>query len=150
MSDAIDPFDLRRFVAAQEPIYAAAFAELAAGRKKTHWMWFIFPQIAGLGSSPTAVRYAIGSRGEALAYCRPCASSGRGSWRARASWLGMRGAGRQHIRLPDTLKFRSSMTLFATVRSEKPLFGETLTPSSAASAMRRPSLSWSTRAGLKR
>ena len=126
MSDAIDPFDLRRFVAAQEPIYAAAFAELAAGRKKTHWMWFIFPQIAGLGSSPTAVRYAIGSRGEALAYLD------HGVLGPRLLACTRLVAGHAGVPVdsifgyPDTLKFRSSMTLFATVRSEEPLFGETL------------------------
>ena len=60
--------DLDRFVAAQDGVYDDALAELAAGRKRTHWMWFVFPQIAGLGSSPTAQRYAIRSLDEARAY----------------------------------------------------------------------------------
>ncbi|MGH6999163.1 MAG: DUF1810 family protein, partial [Phenylobacterium sp.] len=63
-----DPFDLARFVDAQAPAIAAARAELAAGRKRSHWMWFVFPQIAGLGSSAMAQRYAIGSADEARAY----------------------------------------------------------------------------------
>ena len=60
--------DLGRFVAAQDRVWAEVVAELAAGRKRTHWMWFVFPQLAGLGSSPMAVKYAIGSLDEARAY----------------------------------------------------------------------------------
>lgn len=63
-----DPFDLARFVAAQEDSYATALAELRSGRKRSHWMWYIFPQIAGLGHSAMAVRYAIGGLDEARAY----------------------------------------------------------------------------------
>ncbi|MHA7283520.1 DUF1810 domain-containing protein [Arthrobacter sp. TMS2-4] len=65
-----DPYDLARFVAAQDAqgTYAQALAELNRGRKTSHWMWFVFPQIAGLGSSPTAVRYAVASLDEAEAY----------------------------------------------------------------------------------
>ena len=63
-----DPYDLQRFVAAQEPVFATALAELRAGRKRTHWMWFIFPQLRGLGRSPTATYYGIGSLDEARAY----------------------------------------------------------------------------------
>ena len=61
-------YHLERFVAAQDPVYAQVAAELRAGRKRTHWMWFVFPQIAGLGSSAMAVRYALGSLAEAKAY----------------------------------------------------------------------------------
>src|SRR5687768_7890237 len=61
-------FDLSRFLAAQEPVYADVLAELRAGRKRSHWMWFVFPQVAGLGMSPTSLLYAIGSADEALAY----------------------------------------------------------------------------------
>ncbi len=64
----VDPFDLDRFVAAQASQYAAALGELRAGRKTSHWMWFIFPQIAGLGRSPTAQHFAIGSLAEAQAW----------------------------------------------------------------------------------
>ena len=63
-----DTYDLGRFVAAQEGVYGRALAELQAGDKRSHWMWFIFPQIAGLGASPMAQRYAIGSLAEAQAY----------------------------------------------------------------------------------
>ena len=63
-----DPYDLRRFVAAQNPVFDQVRAELRAGRKRSHWMWFVFPQIKGLGSSPMAQKYAISSRAEAEAY----------------------------------------------------------------------------------
>lgn len=63
-----DPFDLERFVAAQAANYADALAELRAGRKRTHWSWYVFPQVRGLGSSPMSMRYAIGSLDEAVAY----------------------------------------------------------------------------------
>lgn len=65
-----DPFDLQRFVDAQAPIYPQVLAELRGGQKQSHWMWFIFPQIKGLGSSPMARRFAISSRAEAEAYLR--------------------------------------------------------------------------------
>ena len=68
MPDAADPFDLQRFVDAQRAVYDRVIAELREGRKRTHWMWFVFPQIADLGSSPMAQRYAIASRAEAAAY----------------------------------------------------------------------------------
>jgi len=67
MAATNDPFDLQRFVDAQEPIYGTVIEELTAGRKRSHWMWFIFPQLRGLGSSPTAVRFAISSVDEARA-----------------------------------------------------------------------------------
>ncbi len=62
-----DPYDLQRFVDAQEPVFETACAELAKGRKESHWMWFVFPQIKGLGSSPMAQRFAISGRAEAAA-----------------------------------------------------------------------------------
>jgi uncharacterized protein (DUF1810 family) len=67
MPDPNDPFTLSRFVQAQAPVYAQALAEITAGRKRSHWMWFIFPQLAGLGTSATARHYAIRSRAEARA-----------------------------------------------------------------------------------
>src|SRR5438270_5669586 len=70
MESASDPFNLQRFVDAQARVYRTVVDELRAGRKRSHWIWFIFPQLAGLGSSPTAVRYAIGSLDEARAYLR--------------------------------------------------------------------------------
>lgn len=78
-----DPSDLQRFVEAQQAVYPRVVAELEAGRKRSHWMWFIFPQIAGLGHSAMAQRYAIGSRGEAAPIWR-ILSLGRGSSNAQA------------------------------------------------------------------
>jgi len=83
-----DPFDLRRFVEAQKPVYRRIVEELSRGRKASHWMWFIFPQVAGLGFSMIAQRYAIRSSAEAIAYlehdllgsrlrCSKCAKAGR-------------------------------------------------------------------------
>lgn len=68
MKSASDPFDLKRFVYAQAPVYRSVVEELRAGRKRGHWMWFVFPQLRGLGSSPLAVRYGISSLEEAQAY----------------------------------------------------------------------------------
>lgn len=117
-----DPFDLHRFVAAQAPVIDDVIAELAAGRKRTHWMWFVFPQIAGLGFSPTAQLYAIGSRAEALAYWRHPLLGPR---LARCAAL-VRDAGARSAQAifgsPDDLKLRSSMTLFAAVATDEPVF----------------------------
>jgi uncharacterized protein (DUF1810 family) len=110
-----DPFDLGRFVSAQEGVYEQALAELRAGRKRTHWMWFVFPQLAGLGRSPTAQLYAVSGADEARAYlahpvlgprlveCAGAALAVEG--RSAAEVLGP----------PDDLKLRSSATLFAHV-----------------------------------
>jgi uncharacterized protein (DUF1810 family) len=108
-----DPYNLERFLAAQEPVLAQACAELAAGRKRSHWMWFIFPQLRGLGSSPMAQRYAIASLAEARAYL---AHPVLGERLRRCTGLvnGVEGRSIQEIfGYPDELKFRSSMTLFA-------------------------------------
>ena len=111
-------FDLKRFVEAQAPVYASVVAELRRGRKQSHWMWFIFPQLAGLGLSEMAQRYAIGSRDEARAYlghavlgprlCECTALVNAVEGRTIRDILGS----------PDDLKFRSSMTLFAAVSSD--------------------------------
>jgi uncharacterized protein (DUF1810 family) len=129
-----DPFRLARFLEAQQRVYAQAHAELAAGRKHSHWMWFVFPQLAGLGSSTTARHYAITSLEEASAYLahpvlgerlRECT---RLVLKAEGSTIG------QIFGYPDDLKFRSCMTLFARVtgdvrddkRPENRLFAEAL------------------------
>jgi len=105
-------FDLNRFVRAQAPVYAQALAELRDGRKQSHWMWFVFPQIAGLGRSPTAVRYAIASAGEALAYLAHDLLGPRLGECTRAV-LAHRGRSAESIFGPvDAIKLRSSMTLF--------------------------------------
>ena len=126
MPDGADPFDLQRFVGAQDSVYADVLAELTAGRKRTHWMWFVFPQLKGLGRSATALHYGIGSREEALAYLGHAVLGPR---LQECAGLVGRHAGRPAEAIfgyPDTLKFRSSMTLFAAVRPEEALFGELL------------------------
>jgi uncharacterized protein (DUF1810 family) len=116
-----DNFELERFVAAQTPIYPRVLDELRAGRKRSHWMWFIFPQITGLGSSETAQRYALSGGSEAVAYLehpllgprlRECTAL------VNAAPLG-RGAD-EIFGYPDDLKFRSSMTLFHAVAPDEP------------------------------
>jgi uncharacterized protein (DUF1810 family) len=104
---------LDRFVEAQDGVYDDALAELTTGRKRTHWMWFIFPQIAGLGSSPTAQFYAIASLDEAKAYLAHPVLGPRLRECARAL-LAVDGRSAHDIfGYPDDLKLRSSMTLFA-------------------------------------
>src|ERR1700757_1179830 len=108
-----DRYNLSRFVAAQDPVFSRVCAELAAGRKQSHWMWFIFPQLAGLGSSPMAERYAIGSLTEARAYlAHPLLGERVRSCTQLVNRIS--GSTVQEIfGYPDYLKFRSSMTLFA-------------------------------------
>jgi uncharacterized protein (DUF1810 family) len=106
-------YDLERFLAAQEAVYPEVLAELRAGPKRGHWMWFIFPQLIGLGFSPTANHYAIKSRGEALAYLRhPVLGARLAECTAAMLAVADRGLS-QILGYPDDLKFRSSMTLFA-------------------------------------
>jgi uncharacterized protein (DUF1810 family) len=109
---ASDPHILARFVVAQDPVFAQACAELAAGHKHSHWMWFIFPQLRGLGSSPTAERYAIASLDEARAYlAHPILGERLRSCTQLVNNLEGRTA-QEIFGYPDYLKFRSSMTLF--------------------------------------
>jgi uncharacterized protein (DUF1810 family) len=108
-----DPFDLDRFVMAQAPLYDIALAELIGGRKLTHWMWFIFPQLRGLGRSPMAHRYGIDSRAEARAYlAHPVLGP-----RLRECVAAVLDCGETDLGVifgsPDDMKFRSSMTLFS-------------------------------------
>lgn len=117
-----DSFNLRRFVDAQADVYSSVVAELSAGRKRTHWMWFIFPQLAGLGRSEMAQKYAISSPEEAKAYlmhpllgprlreCTKLLNAVEG--RSIEEILGY----------PDDLKFRSSMTLFAQATEDNEEF----------------------------
>lgn len=107
-----DPHDLERFRGAQAPVFDAVLAELTAGRKRSHWMWFVFPQVAGLGSSAMARRYAIGTLAEAEAYLADPVLGGR---LRRCTDLVLAIEGRSLIAIlgsPDDVKFRSSMTLF--------------------------------------
>ncbi|MEH3117403.1 MAG: DUF1810 domain-containing protein [Methylorubrum populi] len=117
-----DPFDLNRFVEAQADVYGQALAELRAGRKASHWMWFVLPQIAGLGSSAMARRYAIRSLAEARAYLahpllgerlRACTGAAN-AWKDRSA--------RALFGTPDDMKFRSCMTLFGRADPDEPDF----------------------------
>ncbi|MCG5433227.1 DUF1810 domain-containing protein [Mycobacterium sp. MYCO198283] len=118
----VDPYDLQRFVDAQAPVFDTVVRELENGAKRSHWMWFVFPQLAGLGHSPTAQRYAISGRDEAVAYLqhpvlgprlRQCTSLvNRVSGRSARAIFGS----------PDDLKFRSSMTLFRRVTDDNAEF----------------------------
>ncbi len=121
-----DPFNLRRFVDAQASLYSEICAELRAGRKATHWMWFGFPQIAGLGHSAAAQFYAIGSAAEARAYL---AHPLLGPRLRECTDLVLRTDGRSAHEIfgsPDDLKFRSSMTLFGAVADDPALFDAAL------------------------
>ena len=121
-----DPFQLERFLAAQAPIYAHALAELREGDKRSHWMWFVFPQIAGLGASPMAQRYAIGSLDEARAYLAHPVLGGRLRESIAAVMAVQDRSARQILGSPDDLKFRSSMTLFREAASGDPMFQQAL------------------------
>lgn len=107
-----DPFELSRFVTAQNLVFDAVLAELRAGRKETHWMWFIFPQLRALGRSPTAIFYGISSIEEARAYLRNPILAERLA-RAIDALIGTCDrAAHDILGSPDDLKLRSSMTLF--------------------------------------
>ncbi|BBZ52500.1 DUF1810 domain-containing protein [Mycobacterium heidelbergense] len=113
MPSASDPFDLNRFVRAQAPVYRGVVEELRGGRKRGHWMWFVFPQLSGLGSSPMADRYGISGLYEAGAYLRHDLLGPRLRECARLV-NGVQGRSAAEIfGSPDDLKLRSSMTLFA-------------------------------------
>ncbi|MGJ3261112.1 MAG: DUF1810 domain-containing protein [Rhodospirillales bacterium] len=120
-----DPFDLERFVAAQDPVWPRVTAELTAGHKLTHWMWFVFPQIEGLGRSPTAIRYALPSLAAAQAYLKHDKLSGRLD---EATRLVLRHKTKRPEAIfggIDAVKFRSSMTLFEAAGG-LPLFADAL------------------------
>ncbi|HEY8950385.1 MAG TPA: DUF1810 domain-containing protein [Rhizomicrobium sp.] len=111
-------FDLERFVTAQNPIYETVTGELRAGRKQSHWMWFVFPQIAGLGRSDMAQRYAISSLDEARAYLAHTVLGLR-LRECTALVLEVKGKSADDIfGYPDNLKFQSSMTLFCHAAPE--------------------------------
>ncbi|MGD1171577.1 DUF1810 domain-containing protein [Mycobacterium seoulense] len=113
MEPESDPFDLQRFVDAQAPVYPTVVDELRTGRKRSHWMWFVFPQLRGLGGSPTAVHYGISSLEEARAYLRHEVLGPRLRECTRlVNQVPGRSAG-EIFGSPDDLKLRSSMTLFA-------------------------------------
>ena len=119
-------FDLDRFVRAQAPVMAQVRAELGAGRKTTHWMWFVFPQLAGLGHSQWAQFYAIASLDEARAYlAHP--TLGRRLVECTRLVNAVEGRAAHDIfGSPDDMKFRSSMTLFSLAASHEPVFSTAL------------------------
>lgn len=121
-----DPFDLGRFVAAQEHDFAQALAELQAGRKRSHWMWYIFPQIQGLGSSGMAQRYAIRGNDEAAAYLNHPVLGPRLVACAEAMLAIENRSAREILGSPDDLKLRSSATLFALVSPPGSVFARVL------------------------
>ncbi len=120
MTEAVDnfndgPFDLKRFISAQEGVYERVLSELKMGRKRTHWMWYIFPQIDGLGSSPTAKLYAIKSMEEAQAYLEHPVLGAR-LLECTETVLAIKEASADEIfGYPDNMKLKSCMTLFAVV-----------------------------------
>ncbi|WP_100500121.1 DUF1810 domain-containing protein [Geodermatophilus chilensis] len=121
-----DPFDLERFVRAQDGVYGQALADLRAGAKRGHWMWFVFPQLAGLGHSPTAQRYAISGLAEAHAYATHPMLGPRLVECAQAL---LELPGRDPVRVlgsVDALKLRSSMTLFEAAVPDERVFAEVL------------------------
>ena len=122
-----DPFDLERFVRAQDGgVYEQALRELRAGDKRSHWMWFVFPQVGGLGRSPMAQRYAVSGLAEAHAYL---AHPVLGPRLVEASQALLELSGRDPVQVlgsTDALKLRSSMTLFETAAPDERVFGEVL------------------------
>lgn len=124
---AADPFDLQRFIDAQEGIYEQALAEIRAGLKQSHWMWFIFPQYEGLGSSPTSRHYAIKSRHEARAYLEHPTLGARLIECAEAALSVNAPLAVNVFGYPDDLKLWSSATLFAAVSRPCSVFERVLT-----------------------
>lgn len=121
-----DSYNLERFVIAQDSIFKRVLSELQAGTKMGHWMWFIFPQISGLGRSPTSMEYAISSRDEAQAYLQHPVLGPR---LRECTQLVLNVNGRSATDIfgtPDDIKFRSSMTLFAQVSRDDDIFHRAL------------------------
>jgi uncharacterized protein (DUF1810 family) len=120
-----DPFDLARFLAAQAPVIDQVRRELAAGRKTGHWMWFVFPQLGGLGQSAMATRYGLAGLAEARAYLAHPVLGGR--LRESVALVNAAGGAAAAILGPvDAVKFRSCLTLFAAADPAEPLFRDAL------------------------
>ena len=122
MSPVGDPYQLSRFVAAQNGVYERAVAELRRGRKTGHWMWFVFPQITGLGHSATAQRYAIASLDEARAYLEHPLLGPRLIESAAILADNLDATAEQIFGHVDAMKLRSSMTLFQQAAPDEPVF----------------------------
>jgi uncharacterized protein (DUF1810 family) len=121
-----DPYNLQRFVDAQSSVIEQVISELRQGRKRGHWMWFIFPQISGLGHSATAARFAISSRQEAEAYLNHPILGPRLRECTRLLTLVEGRSIQEILGYPDDLKFRSSLTLFARVAPDSWIFQDAL------------------------
>lgn len=128
-----DPIELQRFIDAQDQkshgqltVYEAAYAELRGGRKQSHWMWFVFPQMRGLGFSQMANVYGISSRAEAEAYLAHPVLGPRLREATRLVNLIADHSARQIFGSPDDLKFRSSMTLYASITNKNDVFQQAL------------------------
>jgi uncharacterized protein (DUF1810 family) len=121
-----DPYNLQRFIDAQAPVYEQVLRELRAGRKTSHWMWFIFPQIAGLGHSPMAQRFAISGRAEAESYLQHPVLGPRLTECTRLVNQVQGRAIEDILGEIDGLKFRSSMTVFAKVATNNQMFVEAI------------------------
>ncbi|MFJ4143060.1 DUF1810 domain-containing protein [Pseudomonas sp. NPDC089734] len=121
-----DAYDLQRFVEAQQPLFQQALSELEAGKKRSHWMWFVFPQIKGLGRSSMAQRYAISGLAEAQAYLQHPLLGPRLLQCARAIAPQVQRSARQIFGSPDDLKLHSSMTLFTLAAPDQPVFRDVL------------------------
>ncbi len=121
-----DPFKLQRFVDAQNAVFDCVLAELRSGRKRSHWMWFVFPQIAGLGNSEMNRRFAISSRDEADAYLKHSILGAR--LRDCTGLVNILEGSTAHqiFGSPDDVKFCSSMTLFSKVAADNAIFIEAL------------------------
>ena len=117
-----DPYDLQRFIQAQDPVYDEVCAELRDGRKESHWMWFIFPQLRGLGHSHMATKFGISSREEAEAYLKHPVLGPRLRECSRLVTLAEGRSIHEILGSPDDMKFKSSMTLFASVTPGEHIF----------------------------
>jgi uncharacterized protein (DUF1810 family) len=126
VSPVVDPYQLSRFVAAQNGVYERAVAELRRGRKTGHWMWFVFPQIAGLGHSATAQQYAIASLDEARAYLEHPVLGPRLIASAAILANNLDATAEQILGHVDAMKLRSSMTLFQQAAPDEPVFGRVI------------------------
>jgi uncharacterized protein (DUF1810 family) len=123
--DHPDPFDLQRFVEAQDGAYPRALAELRGGRKDTHWIWYVFPQIVGLGSSAMNARFSIGSLEEAEAYLAHPLLGAR-LIECVDAVLALEGRTARQVFGPDDVKFRSCLTLFHRAAPQERRFADAL------------------------
>jgi uncharacterized protein (DUF1810 family) len=148
---AADPFNLERFVTAQEPVFETVLAELRAGRKRSHWMWFIFPQLAGLGRSSTARLYGISSIGEARAYLAHKLLGPRLELCTRTVTASEAPSLHAIFGTPDDLKFRSCMICSRARRTIRMMcFSARSTAGARGSPISRRSRLWVRPGGVPR